>query len=88
MQLKYVDTKEEIIAVNKKSKHIEAELDAKGEELGVTFDYADYTFNGQADSTTLNQIASELVADGVIVLMSVEVVLIATECLSESVAVV
>jgi putative tryptophan/tyrosine transport system substrate-binding protein len=50
---------------------IQAELDAKGQELGVTFDYADYTKNGQADSTTLNQIASDLVADNVDVIIPI-----------------
>ncbi len=50
---------------------IQAELDAKGQELGVTFDYADYTKNGQADSTTLNQIASDLVADEVDVIIPI-----------------
>ena len=39
---------------------IEKELDARAAELGVTFDYGDYTYNGQADSTVLNQIATEL----------------------------
>ena len=48
---------------------IQAELDKKGAELGVTFDYADYTKNGQADSTTLNQIAADLIADGVDVII-------------------
>ena len=42
---------------------IEAELDAKAAELGVTFDYTLY--NGQADATTLNQIGAELVRKGV-----------------------
>ncbi|MCM1087168.1 MAG: hypothetical protein NC419_03360 [Muribaculaceae bacterium] len=41
------------------------ELDVKGGELGVTFEYADYTYNGQADSTTMNQIATELIASEV-----------------------
>ena len=50
---------------------VEEELDAKAAELGVTFDYADYTFNGQADSTTLNQIATELVADKVDVIIPI-----------------
>ena len=52
-------------------KAIEAELDAKGAELGVTFDYADYTYNGQADSSTLNQIAADLVAEGVDVIIPI-----------------
>ena len=40
------------------AKRVQQELDAKSAELGVTFNYADYTFNGQGDSTTLNQIAA------------------------------
>lgn len=50
---------------------IEEELDAKGEELGVTFDYENYTFNGQADSTVLNQIAADLVADEVDIIIPI-----------------
>ena len=65
--VQYVDD----ASLNQIEAAIEAELDAKGEELGVTFDYADYTFNGQADSTTLNQIASELVADEVDVIVPI-----------------
>ena len=42
---------------------IEAELDAKAKELGVTFDYTLY--NGQGDATTLNQIGAELVGKSV-----------------------
>lgn len=41
---------------------IEAELDAKAEELGVTIEYKD--FNGQNDATTLNQIGTQVVSDG------------------------
>ena len=59
--VQYVDD----ASLNQIEKAIEAELDAKGAELGVTFDYADYTFNGQADQTILAQIAAELTADGV-----------------------
>lgn len=50
---------------------IQDELDKKGAELGVVFDYGDYTKNGQADSTTLNQIASDLIADGVDVIVPI-----------------
>ena len=57
--VQYVDD----ASLNQIEKAIEAELDAKGAELGVTFDYADYTYNGQADSSTLNQIATDLVAE-------------------------
>ena len=52
-------------------KAIQTELDAKGAELGVTFDYAQYTKNGQADSTTLNQIAADLIADQVDVIVPI-----------------
>lgn len=50
---------------------IEKELDAKAADLGVTFNYGDYTYNGQADSTVLNQIASELVASEVDVIVPI-----------------
>ena len=50
---------------------VQAQLDAKGAELGVTFDYADYTYNGQADSTTMNQIAAELIASDIDIIVPV-----------------
>lgn len=65
--VQYVDD----ASLNQIEKAIEAELDKKGSELGVVFDYADYTFNGQADSTTLNQIATQLVADEVDVIVPI-----------------
>ncbi len=65
--VQYVDD----ASLNQIEKAIEAELDAKGEELGVTFNYEDYTFNGQADSTVLNQIASDLTADEVDVIIPI-----------------
>ena len=48
---------------------IEAELDAKATELGVTFDYTLY--NGQGDATTLNQIGAELVGKGVDLIVTI-----------------
>lgn len=65
--VQYVDD----ASLNQIEKAIEAELTAKGEELGVTFDFADYTHNGQADSTVLNQIATDLVADNVDVIIPI-----------------
>lgn len=65
--VQYVDD----ASLNQIEKAIEAELDAKGAELGVTFDYADYTHNGQADSTILNQIATDLIADKVDVIIPI-----------------
>ena len=50
---------------------VQEELDAKGKELGVTFNYADYTYNGQADSTTMNQIATDLIASEVDIVVPV-----------------
>lgn len=65
--VQYVDD----ASLNQIEKAIEAELDAKGTELGVTFDYANYTHNGQADSTVLNQIAADLVADEVDIIIPI-----------------
>ena len=45
--VQYVDD----ASLNQIEAAIEAELDAKAAELGVTFDYADYVYNGQADAT-------------------------------------
>lgn len=55
--VQYVDD----ASLNQIQQNIQTELDALGEENGVTFDYADYTYNGQADGTVLQQIASELI---------------------------
>lgn len=65
--VQYVDD----ASLNQIEKAIEAELDAKAAELGVTFNYADHTYNGQADATTLNQIATDLVADGVDIIVPI-----------------
>ena len=65
--VQYVDD----ASLNQIEAAIEAELDAKAAELGVTFDYTDYTYNGQADATTLNQIATELIASEVDVIVPI-----------------
>lgn len=65
--VQYVDD----ASLNQIEKAIEEELDAKAAELGVTFNYADYTYNGQADSSTLNQIATDLVAEQVDVIIPI-----------------
>lgn len=44
---------------------IQAELDKKTEELDIFFDYKNFTYNGQADATTMNQIATDLIASDV-----------------------
>ncbi len=48
-------------SLNQIEDNVQKELDAKGEELGVTFDYKDYTKNGQADASALNQITADLI---------------------------
>ena len=58
-------------SLNQIVENLEQELDAKGQELGVTFNYQDYEFNGQGDGTTLNQIASELISDDVDLIVAV-----------------
>jgi putative ABC transport system substrate-binding protein len=65
--VKYVDD----ASLDQIQQAIQDELDAKGAELGVTFDYADYTKNGQADSSTLNQIAADLIADEVDIIIPI-----------------
>lgn len=58
-------------SLNQIVENLEQELDAKGQELRVTFNYQDYEFNGQGDGTTLNQIASELISDDVDLIVAV-----------------
>lgn len=65
--VQYVDD----ASLNQIEKAIEQELDIKGEQLGVIFDYSDYVYNGQADATTLNQIAEQLVADEVDIIIPI-----------------
>jgi putative ABC transport system substrate-binding protein len=58
-------------SLNQIEKNLEAELDKLSKEKGVTFDYKDYTFNGQGDATVLNQIASQLLSDKVDVIVPI-----------------
>ena len=58
-------------SLNQIVESVESRLDAIGKEKGVTFDYADYYANAQADQTNLNQIGADLVADGVDVIVAV-----------------
>ena len=50
-------------SLNQIVESVESRLDAIGKEKGVTFDYADYYANAQADQSNLNQIGADLVAD-------------------------
>ncbi|MEI3138558.1 MAG: ABC transporter substrate binding protein [Lachnospiraceae bacterium] len=65
--VQYVDD----ASLNQITENIEKELDAKGEELGVTFNYADYFSNAQADSSVLNRIFTDLLADQVDVIVAI-----------------
>ena len=65
--VKYVDD----ASLDQIEASIMAELDAKGAELGVVFNYSDYTMNGQADASVLGQIATDFVADEVDVIIPI-----------------
>ena len=58
-------------SLNQIVESVESRLDELGAEKGVTFDYADYYANAQADQSNLNQIGAALVADGVDVIVAV-----------------
>ncbi len=47
-------------SLNQIVESVESRLDAMGKEKGVTFDYADYYANAQADQSNLNQIGADL----------------------------
>lgn len=63
--VKYVDD----ASLNQIEASIVAQLESKGKEAGVTIDIELY--NGQADGTVLNQIAAEVVADEVDVVIPI-----------------
>lgn len=65
--VQYVDD----ASLNQIQKAVQTELDTQGKALGVKFDYEDYTFNGQADQSTLNQIMADLVADEVDIIVPI-----------------
>lgn len=58
-------------SLNQIEQNIEKQLAAKSEEGEDNFLFEGYVYNGQADSTTLNQIASQLIADGVDVIVPI-----------------
>ncbi len=61
---------------------IEAELDAKAAEKGITIEYKD--FNGQNDATTLNQIGTQVVSDGYDAVMPIAT--LAAQCMANACA--
>ena len=58
-------------SLNQIVENVEQELDAKAAELGVTFDYADYYDNAQADQSVLSQIGANMIADDVDIVVAV-----------------
>ena len=58
-------------SLNQIETSVKKELNAQGKKLGVTFDYKNYSFNGQGDGSTLNQIASQLVSKDVDVIIPI-----------------
>lgn len=58
-------------SLNQINDSMDKELDALGKEKGVTFDYKDYYENGQGDATNLSQMASDLVADDVDIIVAI-----------------
>ena len=58
-------------SLNQIENSLQAELDKLGGELGVTFDYGDYTACGQGDGSTLQAIAAQMVADDVDVIVPI-----------------
>jgi len=65
--IQYVDD----ASLNQIVANVESELDKIGAENGVTFNYQDYYYNGQADATTLNQIVTELINDEVDIMVPI-----------------
>ena len=65
--IQYVDD----ASLNQIVANLESQLDELGQENGCTFEYADYYYNGQADSTTINQIVTELINDEVDILVPI-----------------
>ena len=65
--IQYVDD----ASLNQIVANLESQLDKLGAENGCTFEYADYYYNGQADSTTINQIVAELINDDVDILVPI-----------------
>ncbi|MCR5581070.1 MAG: ABC transporter [Pseudobutyrivibrio sp.] len=65
--IQYVDD----ASLNQIVANLESQLDVLAEENGCTFEYEDYYCNGQADSTTINQMVAELINDEVDVLVPI-----------------
>ena len=58
-------------SLNQIQENVQKELDRLGEEKGVKFDYDNYTFNGQGDSTIIAQSLAQLKDDAVDVVVCI-----------------
>lgn len=58
-------------SLNQIVSNIQSQLDMRGEELGVTFNYKDYYDNAQGDAGALNQIGQNMIADEVDLIIAV-----------------
>ncbi len=58
-------------SLNQIESAIEEQLSAVAQETGAVLNFEDYTFNGEGDGTTLNQIASQLISDEVDVIVAI-----------------
>lgn len=65
--VQYVDD----ASLNQIQQSLQDELDARGKKANVTFDYKDYTYNGQADQSTLNQIMADLISKEVDIIIPI-----------------
>lgn len=58
-------------SLNQITANIESQLDVLSEQYGVKFEYEGHFYNGQADSTVINQMVTELINDQVDVLVPI-----------------
>ena len=58
-------------SLNQIVENVEQQLDARGKELGVKFEYEPYFDNAQADQTVLTQIGANMIGDGVDIVVAV-----------------
>ncbi len=65
--IQYVDD----ASLNQIVSNLESQLDALSKENNCSFEYADYYYNGQADSTTINQMVTELINDEVDIIVPI-----------------
>ena len=58
-------------SLNQIEDSLQKQLDVLSEETGTAFEYADYTYNGNADGSQLQQIGAQLASDQVDVIVAI-----------------